>query len=214
MTDSDVSWVVNEEFGSHVWERVNDSPRVTFGRPETVGLLFKVVKDSHDDVNLIRRTGDEYDDGEWVHARSLQDPQEDVAYDWRYVAGTAAEKMDVEASEIRLAMYAYTTNGAMATQEYYQTRGEPVKAIVRIPVPESMLDEVTERVDALPNCRVIREPGRVFQMRFAETGKFREAPENYRHPHVKCEGVEEMAQLREVFDAAFGFTERGVRRSR
>lgn len=214
MTTENVPWIVTDEFAEHVWHRVNNSPRVTFGRPGTVGLLFKLIKEGHDDINLVRRTGAEYEDGNWAHARSLDDPDKDVTYDWEFQAGTGSEKADVEASEIRLAMYAYTSNGAMATQEYYQTRGEPARAIVRIPVPDSMMDEVTERVDALPECRIMKEPGRVFQMRFAETGKFREAPEQYSHPHVECEGVVEPGELEEIFDTAVDLTERGVRKSR
>ncbi|MBP1902840.1 hypothetical protein J2744_002542 [Halorubrum trapanicum] len=213
MTNDITQWIVNDEFGEHVWSRVNNSPRITFGRSDTIGLLFKVVKDGHEDVTLVRRTGTEYDPGNWAEANALDDPGEDVTYNWTDKTGTGSEA-DVEASEIRLAMYAYTSNGAMATQEYYQTRGELAEAIVRIPVPDAMLDEVEERVEALPNCHIIREPGRVFQMRFAETGKFREAPEHYSHPHVKCEGVAESDELTSIFDIAVDLTERGVRRSR
>ncbi|GCF16207.1 hypothetical protein Harman_41420 [Haloarcula mannanilytica] len=213
MTNDITPWVVTDEFGEHIWARVNDSPRVTFGRPDTIGLLFKLVKEGHDDLNLVRRTGREYESGNWSHAPALSDPEEDSTFDWELKAGIRDEKADVEASEIRLAMYAYTSNGAMATQEYYQTRGEPAEAIVRIPVPDSMMEKVEESVASLPNCHIIREPGRVFQMRFAETGKFRDAPEHYSHPHIKCEGVGESNALENIFDTAFDLTERGVRRS-
>jgi hypothetical protein len=203
------NWIVTGELGEHAWQKVNNSARVDFGDKASIAILFKLVRFG-DDTNLIRKSGFEYEEGDWAEPFSLMNPDMAMSFSFDFKAGFTGR--EGEPKEIRMATYAYTSNGAMFTNEFYQDKNEPAEALFRIPIPQSMRGEVQEIADNEPKCRMAREQMRTFQERFADDDDF-DSPSSYMHPHLKCENMDSLDELKRHFDKAIDVTERGVRAS-
>lgn len=197
----DSGWIVNGGLGHKVWERINTSPRVSFG--DGIAILAKLVTYG-DDTNLTRLGGEDVEGpDDWAEPFSMASPKMRMEFSFSY-------KLDQEnPKEVRMAIYAHTNNGANFTHEFYQEKGEDAEAIIRVPVPDSLRDEALGIADEYNGCEMVREQAGAFNERFNVTDG--DVPTDYWEPHIKCEGIKSQGEVLEVFDGVLDIVERGVR---
>lgn len=200
------NWIITDEFGRWIYTKVRNSPHTLFD--EGVALLMKMSRFGADDDNYIIHTNeDPSDEHVWTSPFSLAKPEMRVGS--RPMVNH--QLMTSRVKKISLALYGGTTNGAQITSEFYQEKDEPASALIRIPIPESMKDEVDDEMTAYDEVTFAREQVRAVTDRYGITED--ETPSSYRHPHYKAGGVRSTERMKEIYSTAFDLTERGVRQT-
>lgn len=206
-------WIIDDELAHFVWESAEQAKEIGFG-PDPPILLSSTMgffpdRDKSDTLN------------NWFHTR-ISGKTYDTYTDWdriatRFSTGDPTESTterlyseDVTPHPLRSKLHSqqYTSNGAMFTYDFQQWQGEPVSGMMRIPVPNELLDELREQINS-DRFEEFQIQSRTY------SGQFSQGPTpegTFSHPHFRQKDtLVSQSDYMELFDTAFEFMKRGVR---
>lgn len=213
----DGNWILDGNLGHDFWTEVKKRTRVYW--PHNTDAFIELYLDPSfgDPVRLRRTAGVQNPDGDFVTFEPGEGFDDDTdkwfdksgigwaSFDWPYKF-SSTNNLDT----VRFWGHVYSTAGTRFWFEAEEEHeGESVfMDRMRIPVPDSMVDEVKQWAADM-GCEHLHTKGAVFERRFASKDGM--AQPRHNDVHIRCDGLQNKQDVMQVLVGALDFVERAAR---